>query len=152
MANVNITPNTSLPKTSNYNGVATLGLGIPAVYGYVRPAQQVNSTVTLSTYTVGAADGTFLVSGNVNITVATASLIGITCTYTDESNTSRALVLNLSNIAGVFATTTTLNTAGAFEGVPMYIRAKASTSISLATTGTVTTVTYTAEGIIIQIA
>ena len=152
MANLQINPNTSLPKTGNYNGVATLGWGIPAVYGYVRPAQQVNSLVTLAAYTVGAADGTFLVSGNVNVTVATASLIGISCTYTDESNTSRVLVLNLSNIAGVFATATTLNTTGAFEGVPMHIRAKTATSITLATTGTVTTVTYTAEAFIVQLA
>jgi len=141
-----------LTTFTKYNNVTTVGWGVPAIYGYVRPAQQVNALVTLATYTVGAADGSFTVSANINVTVATASLIGVTCTYFDETNTSRSLVLNFSNIAGVFATTTTLNTAGAFEGVPLHIRAKAGTLISLATTGTVTTATYTAEGIITQIA
>jgi len=137
---------------STYNNVATLGWGIAAIAGYVRPAQQVNTLVNLATKTVGAADGSFIVSANINVTVATASLIGATCTYTDETNTSRSLVLNFSNIAGVFATTTTLNTAGAFEGVPLHIRAKSGTTITLATTGTVTTATYTAEGQITQVA
>jgi hypothetical protein len=139
-------------KITKYNKITTSAWGVPSIYGYLRPAQQVNSLVTLATYTVGAADGSFMVSGNINVTIATASLIGMSCTYTDESNTSRVLVLNFSNIAGVFATATTLNTTGAFEGVPVHIRAKTGTTITLATTGTVTTATYTAEGIITQCA
>jgi hypothetical protein len=42
------------------------------------------------------------------------------------------------------------NAAGAvpYEGVPLHIRAKSGTTITIATTGTFTTVTYNVEGLI----
>ena len=46
------------------------------------------------------------------------------------------------------------NTIGAiaYPGVPIQIRAKAATAITISTTGTFTTVTYNVEGIIQQLA
>jgi len=73
-------------------------------------------------------------------------------TYTDEGNTSRTVTLNFSTIAGAI-TPTIANAGGAapYEGVPLHIRCKASTAITIATTGTFTTVTYNCEAYITQI-
>jgi len=46
---------------------------------------------------------------------------------------------------------TNVQGVGAYEGVPLHIRAKASTAITVATTGTFTSVTYNVEGYITQI-
>lgn len=139
--------------TGLYNNVKTTGWGTPAIYGYARPAAGQVGAVTLSTYTVGATDGSFLVSANILVTTATLHSFTVTCTYTDEGNTSRTLTLQLSTIAGAFITAIT-NAQGTvpYEGVPLHIRAKASTSITIATTGTFTTVVYNGEGAITQIA
>lgn len=140
---------------SNYKTVATTGWGIPAIYGYARPAAGQTAAVTLSTYTVGAADGTFLVSANILVTTSTLHTFTVTCSYTDEGNTARVVTLQFSNLAGTFVTTIA-NAAGAvpYEGVPLHIRCKASTSITVATAagGTYTTVVYNGEGSIVQLA
>ncbi len=47
-------------------------------------------------------------------------------------------------------TITNVTGSGPYGGVPLHIRAKASTAITLATTGTFTTVTYNVEGVIKQ--
>lgn len=142
-----------VPKITKYNNITTTGWGVPAIYGYARPAAGQVGAVTLSTYTVGAADGSFLVSANILVTTATLHSFTVTCTYTDEGNTSRTLTLQLSTIAGAFITAIT-NAQGTvpYEGVPLHIRAKASTSITIATTGTFTTVVYNGESSITQIA
>lgn len=107
----------------------------------------------LTAYTVGAADGSFLVSANVNVTTSTAFSFGLTCTYTDETNASRVLSLSFSNLAGTFLQTiTNVLGAGAYEGIPLHIRAKAATTITIASVGTFTTVTYNLEEMITQIA
>lgn len=142
-----------LATVSKYNSVATAGLGVPAIYGSGRSVAQTAAVASVATYTVGASDGSFEVSANVLVTTATLHNFTVTCAYTDEGNTSRTLTLNFSNLAGTFITAIT-NAAGAVpsEGVPMHIRCKASTSITIATTGTFTTVTYNVEGIIKQTA
>lgn len=100
----------------------------------------------LATYTVGAADASYVVSANVLVTTSVLHSFTVTVTYTDESNTSRTLTLNFSTLAGVLAPTIT-NTSGAgpYEGVPTHIRCKAATTIVVQTTGTFTTVTYNFE-------
>jgi hypothetical protein len=107
---------------------------------------------TLASYTVGAADGSFLVSANVLVTTATLHSFTATVTYTDEGNTSRTVTLNFSTLAGAL-TPTIANAGGAvpYEGLPLHIRAKSGTTITIATTGTFTTVTYNVEGMITQI-
>lgn len=107
---------------------------------------------TLTAVTVGGTDTTYLVSANVNITTSTLFSFGVTCTYTDETNTSRVLNLSFSNLAGTFLQTITqVLGVGAYEGIPLQIRAKSGTTITIASAGTFTTVTYNIEERIISI-
>lgn len=127
-----------------------LGAGIPHVIGNQRVTAQ-TATVSLTAIPVGVSDATFDISANVNMTAVTLASFQTTCTYTDETNTSRTLVLNFSQINGTFVTTlTNALGAGAYEGVPVHIRAKAGTNITIASTGTFTTVTYNLEERIVQ--
>ena len=144
---------TSAGLASKYNNVNTTGWGVPAIYATGRSTAQSATVASVATYTVGASDGSFIVSANVLVTTSTTHDFTVTCAYTDEGNTARTLTFNFSSLAGVIATTI-VNTGGTvpYQGVPMHIRCKAATSITIATTGTFTTVTYNVEGSIIQIA
>ncbi len=110
---------------------------------------------TLAAFTCPATDGSYEVSMNVLVTVSTLHAFTCECAYTDESNTARTLTLQFSSLAGAFVTSIA-NAAGAvpYEGCPLHIRCKASTTITLRTqaAGTYTTVTYNVEGIIRQLA
>lgn len=108
-------------------------------------AQTAAKTVLTATSTV-AADQTYLISTNINVTVATAHSFTATVTYTDETNTSRTQTLPFVALAGTTLTTiTNVTGAGPYEGVPIHIRCKANTTIVIATVGTFTTVTYNVE-------
>lgn len=138
-----------------YQSVTTAGWGVPAIYGSGRVTAQTAANASIATYTVGASDGTFLVSANVAVTASTTHAFTATCTYTDETNTSRVLTLSFSQLTGTFLTSiTNVQGVGAYEGIPLHIRCKASTSITIATAagGTYTSVTYNAEGLITQMA
>lgn len=141
-------------KILSYNGVSTAGWGVPAIYAAGRSVAAVAAVPSVSTYTVGAADGSFEVSANVLVTTATTHAFTVTVAYTDEGNTARTLTLTFGLVAGGITTTSIANANGAvpYLGVPMHIRAKAATTITVATTGTFTTVTYNVEGIIKQTA
>lgn len=134
-----------------YNNITTTGWGVPAIYKSDRATAQ-TAAKSLAAYTVGAADGSFLVSANVLVTASTLHNFTVTCTYTDEGNTSRTLTLQFSTIAGAFVTAIT-NAQGTvpYEGVPLHVRCKASTTITIASTGTFTTCTYNIEEFISQI-
>jgi hypothetical protein len=148
-----IAAGTGITVTDNGTGTHTIANTGLVPKADARVTNQTAAATNIANFTVGAADGTFLVSGNVNVTASTVNNFTMTCAYTDETNSSRTLVLNFSNIAGSIGTAiTNALGAGAYEGIPLQIRAKASTTITLATTGTFTTVTYNAEGTIIQIA
>jgi len=138
---------------SRYNNVATAGIGLAAIYAAGRSTAQTAAVASVATYTVGAADGSFEVSANVLVTTSTVHSFTATCAYTDEGNTTRTLTLQFSNLAGTLLTAIA-NAAGAvpYEGVPLHIRCKAGTTITIATTGTFTTVTYNVEGVIKQMA
>lgn len=131
-------------------GVTTNGtLGVPVVVATGRSTAQTAAVVSVSAFTNGAADGSYEISANVLVTTATTHAFTVTCAYTDEGNTARTLTLTFSQLAGTLGTSIA-NAAGAvpYEGVPLHIRVKASTTITIATTGTFTTVTYNVEGII----
>ncbi len=90
---------------------------------------------------------------NVNVTTSTLHNFTAECAYTDETNTARVLTVTFSQLGGAFVTAiTNVTGAGPYEGVPMHIRVKASTAITLRTqaAGTYTTVTYNVEGRITQ--
>lgn len=143
----------TIPKVTSYNSVTTAGNGLLVVDGYGRVTAQVAANASVAAYTVGASDSSFLISANVLVTAAVTASFGMTVAYTDESNTARTLTLTFSNITGtLLSTITNVTGTGAYEGVPLHIRCKAATSITMATTGTFTSVTYNVEGQITQIA
>jgi hypothetical protein len=137
-------------KLINYNNVNTAGWGVPAIYGSGRSTAQTGDVASVATYTCGAADGSFMISCNANCTAFTAGVMAVQCTYTDETNTARTLVLSTSNITGTIGTS--FAATGAFEGLPLHIRVKASRAITVKTVGTTWTGTYNIESIIQQIA
>lgn len=139
-------------KWGKFNNVTTAGYGMPAIYGNTRLTAKTTAQ-TVSTTAVGAADGSFEVSANVLVTTSTLHAFTVTCSYTDEGNTARVLTLQFSNLAGTMLTSIA-NAAGAvpYEGAILHIRAKASTNIVIASTGTFTTVTYNIESMVKQTA
>lgn len=128
-----------------------ISIAAPTIAANVRGTGK-TAAFSLGAYTVPAVDTTFMVSANVLVTSSTAFSFTVTCTYTDESNTSRVLTLNFSQLTGTFVTTlTNVLGASAYEGVPVQIRCKASTTITIQSTGTFTTVTYNIEERIISL-
>ena len=137
---------------TKYNGTATTGYGLPAIYSSARLTGQ-TAAASLTAFTVGAADGSFNVSANVLVTTSTTHNFTVTCSYTDEGNTSRTLTFAFFNLAGSLLPNI-INTGGAvpYQSPELHIRCKASTTITIASTGTFTSVTYNIEGCIKQIA
>jgi hypothetical protein len=119
-----------------------------------RSVAQTAAVASVATLTLGASDGTFEVAANVLVTTATTHAFTVTCAYTDEGNTARTLTLPFVLVAGTAIVTSVANANGAvpYMGIPVRIRAKAGTPITITTTGTFTTVTYNVEGSIWQIA
>lgn len=118
-----------------------------------RFAAQVAAKASVAAYTVGAADQSLIVQANVLVTTATTHSFTTTVAYTDEGNTSRTLTLNYQNLAGTISPTIA-NAGGAvpYMGLPVQIRCKAATTVTVATVGTFTTVTYNVESEITRIA
>ncbi len=138
---------------TTYNNIAVGGNGIGSFVKYTRPAQQTNTTVTLATYTTPATDGSYRVWCNVNVTTSTTVTMTVTVAYTDEANVARTLTVPFFLLAGTLVQSiTTAQGNIAYESLPITIRTKASTSITIATAGTVTAVVYTGEGFIEQVA
>lgn len=135
---------------SKYNNVATAGWGTPAIYGSGRSTAQTAAVASVATYTVGASDSSFIVSANANITAFVAGTFNVSVSYTDETNAAQTLKLNFASITGTIGVA--LAAAGPFEGIPNHIRCKAATAITIATTGTFTSLTYNVEAVISQIA
>lgn len=142
-------------KVASYNGVSVAGWGVPAIYGSGRATAQTAANASIATYTVGASDGSFIVSANLLVTTSSAEAFTVTVSYTDEGNTARTLTLNFAILAGTLSVNIAFaNGAVPYEGVPLHIRAKASTAITIKTAagGTYTGCTYNVEGMITQIA
>lgn len=138
-------------KLISYNGVGANDAVV--VRATQRFAAQTAAKASVTSLTAQTGDATYLVSANVNITTATLFNFTVTCAYTDETNTSRTLTLPFVGLAGT-SLTALVNTGGAgpYSGSPQQIRAKGGTTVTIATTGTFTTVTYNVEGLIAQTA
>jgi hypothetical protein len=150
-AGISMSTITQSGKTTTYNNVATAGMGVGVVVANPRQTAVTNTTATLATYTVPAADSTYRVSANVQVTAATTAAMTVVCTYTDETNTVRAQTIPFVQLAGTFLTSiTNVTGTGPYEGATLQIRCKASTTIVFTTTGTVTGITYNVEGLVIQ--
>lgn len=138
-------------KTITYNNIATEGNGMGAIVKATRVTAQ-TSNVTVATYTTPASDGSYLVSGNINITAAIAISTSLNCDYTDETNTARTMIIPISGLGGSFLAGGLATGTGPFESSVMHIRTKASTAITIYTAaGTFTSATYNAEGVIRQL-
>lgn len=133
---------------TKYNNIATAGWGIQAIPGYGRQTGQVAADTTVAAYTP-AADGDFVVSANVNVTTYVSGTFTVTCTYTDEAGSSRIAVMNFQVIAGTISTA--IAAGGAFEGIPLHIRAKGTNAITVATTGTFTSLTYNVDAAVTEV-
>lgn len=139
-------------KFTTYNNTVTKGFGVPTIVAAARSTAQTAAVASVATFTAPASDGTYRVSGNVLVTASTAHSFAVQCTYTDESNVARTLVLPVAALAGTFVTSGLITTAGPFESPAMHIRVKASTAITILTAGTFTSVTYNVDGLIEQLA
>lgn len=117
-----------------------------------RATAQTAANASVAAYTVGANDTSFMVSANVLVTASATHNFTVTVAYTDEGNTARTITLNFSQTTGTFLTAITNVTGlGSYEGIPLHIRCKASTTITFATVGTFTSITYNVEGRVLQI-
>ena len=135
-----------------YNNIYVAGWGRPAIYASGRQAAvSAAAASSIATFTP-VADGTFLVSGNVLVTTAGSIAATMTCTYTDEGNTSRTQTMPFINIAGTALTAIAFaNGAVPYEGIPIKIRVKGGTAITVQTAGTFTGSVYNCEADIVQV-
>lgn len=137
-------------KCTTYSGTATAGWGVPAIYASGRAAAQAASAATLiNAFAVPAADTSYMVTANALITTLGSGNFTMTVAYTDESNAARTATLNFQVVAGTVGTA--ISTAAPYMGQTIRIRCKASTTITVATTGTFTGCTYNAEASLLQI-
>lgn len=135
-------------------GAPVGGIGFPVIVS----AGRVVATTTaipvgapITSFLVGGSDGSFIVSGGVLVTADTATTLQLQISYTDEGGTSRdPLVINLSSLAGVLAPG--IAATGVYEGIPLHIRAKAGTTISVYTAFTInSSMTYNVEAVVQQL-
>ncbi len=133
--------------------ITEIGTSAPASGAVGRSTAQTGAVASVAAFTVGGGDGSFRVSANVDVTTSTTFSFTATVAYTDETNAARTLTLNFQSLAGTLLTSiTNVQGAGPYEGVSAHLRAKAGTTITIATSGTFTSVTYNVEGLISQIA
>lgn len=118
-----------------------------------RATGQTAANSSVATLTVGAADASYMISGNVLVTTSSSETFSLYVDWTDEGNTARSTAIPLIRIAtGGF----TANVASSFGAVPypsthIQIRCKAATAITIKTSGTFTGCTYNVEGYIQKI-
>lgn len=118
-----------------------------------RLTAQVAAVASVCTYTVGAADGSFDITATVTVITATAHNFLVTVNYTNENSVATSLTFDFAAPGAAFPSII-VNTSGAvsYGGFPIAIRAKTATTITVATSGTFTTVTYNVEATIRQTA
>ena len=126
---------------------------VPVRKTWNRATGQTAAVASLIAYSVpSAGDGTYIITSNVLVTTSTTHSFTVTVSYTDEGGTARTLTLAYSQLSGTFITAiTNVTGAGPYEGIPVVIRAQASSTITIATTGVFTTVTYNVEAQILQV-
>lgn len=126
--------------------------GVVLVSKSARATAQTAANASVFTYTLPATDASFKVSANVLVTTSSAEAFTVTCAYTDEGNTARTVTMPFILLAGTTAAAVNFgNGAVPYEGLVFRIRCKASTAITIATTGTFTGATYNVEAGITQI-
>jgi hypothetical protein len=133
----NVTVSTSAPDTT-----------------YGSATAQAAAVSNVAQVTVGASDSSYIVSCNALVTASTTHSFSVECAYTDEGNTARVATFNVQQLNGtLIQTITNVTGTGPYEGVPLHIRCKAGTTVTIRTAsgGTYTSVTYNLRGAIEQI-
>lgn len=139
-------------QLTSYNGITTAGTGLPLIVKATRVTAQNAANSSIVSYTTPASDGSYEVSMNALVTAATATSFSLNCDYKDESNTSRTMILPVTGLAGTYLAGGLITSTGPAESGVIHIRTKASSVIKLYTSsGTFTSVTYNAEGVIRQL-
>jgi len=117
-----------------------------------RSTAQTAAVASVATLTVGGADATYTVSGNILVTTSGSESFSLVVDYTDEGNTARSATIPLTRLNGGMLVNT-FSSLGAvpYPSVSLQIRCKDSTAITVKTTGTFTGCTYNVEGRITRI-
>jgi len=138
---------------SQYQGITTAGSGVPFITSNGRGVGISSSLDTNRCTFTPAADGSFLITDYILVTAAGAATnMNGTITFKTEEGTSRSVLIVWQIASG--GTLTNVQTAGGtvgYYGVPIRIRAQASTAITVSTTGTPSTAVYNHECSITQI-
>ena len=95
-----------------------------------------------------------MIVANVLVTVSPTHNFTVTVAYTDEGNTARTATLNFTTVAGgvtVLSDITQVRGTVPYSGLATSIRCKAGTTITVATTGVFTNVTYNVEAFMDQV-
>lgn len=121
-----------------------------------RSVAAVAAVASVAALLVGASDATYEILMNVLVTTSTTHTFTGVCSYTDEGNTARTVTMPFRLVGDTTALTSSIAASAAvpYIGVPLLIRCKANTTITLSTqaAGTYTTVTYNVEGFIRKMA
>lgn len=118
-----------------------------------RATAQTAANTSVASYTTAAVDGSFEISANALVTINGTQTFSVKCDYTDEDSNARTQVFNFSLDSGVVNTViSSTNGIGAYTGLSLHIRVKASTQIKIYTAGVFGGCTYNVEGVIKQIA
>ena len=114
------------------------------------------AVASVCAFLVGGVDASFEVFMNVLVTTSTTHTFTCECAYTDEGNTSRTVTMPFRLVGDTTALTSSIAASATvpYNGVSVFIRAKAGTTITLRTqaAGTYTTVVYNVEGFIRKLA
>lgn len=118
-----------------------------------RSTAQTAAVASVATLTVGGADASYEISGNILITTSGSEAFSLQVDYTDDGNTARTATIPILRIATGAYTAQTISASGAvpYPGGHIQIRCKASTAITIKTSGTFTGCTYNVEGSISRI-
>lgn len=118
-----------------------------------RSTGQTAAVASVATLTVGGADASYDVSGNILITTSSAESFSLIVDYTDEGNTARSVTIPILRISTGAWITSTISPSGAvpYPSGHLQIRCKASTTITVKTSGTFTGCTYNVEASIARI-
>lgn len=133
---------------TQYSGSNTAGWGVPAIYAQANATTQSAANSSVATYTP-SADSDLEVSGQVNVSAATAVSTTLAVTYTDVNSGSQTMILPMTTTAGTFLAGGLITATGTYASAVIHIRAKASTAVTILTSaGTFTGVTYSVSAVI----
>ncbi len=140
---------------SKYNNIATVGLGVPAIYGTYSQTGKTAAVTNAINYTPPATAGRYRLSWVVTATTSTTDSFTVVIAFKDATGTA------ISQNSGGFDPNGTALVAGAitntlgngvYYGSMYFDIDNSATAITLSTAGTFTTVTYNLSATLEQLA